>query len=502
MAGFKDAGQFTPTTLSLSPELVSSGGIDFDNLVAVKHPNFRLRRPDQMHTRESVSQHDLTPIKAYPKGLSSVTVPEPHSVLMGIEFEFTAIDLTGNPVSLYGRDCARQSPEGITLDLQENLWPIDEIPGLSPEGLKFQAEIAAPPGTTFTEMRTNLQRILGPVATAFQNRNWLMLPTGLSGLSLDQDFANISPHLYIGDIMTHGLDGSAKRFDSGATQGHVDHGPFGSSLEFLIHCGNAYNGVLATMLNALFLSAPFYQGKADHHLSHREQARRSISTHGGVQDNIPVSGWDFLARGHRQVASGKKPVPERAGGGLSNGSHNDFRPKLSTGTGEHGSTDSHPNIDLWIAQCLILRRFTEKLAEIVTSDSDSLPSFLTNDSFPTRAANRDAVARWGPDAALRTTAGKLTVRKAWNHFFTWASPPDSHPDWDHTQDIVQRTLAPSAPDVESYFDPASPHYLHGIIANTMLEEFSKRNGPEEESIKQVNVAVAQGFMGLVQRSLW
>jgi hypothetical protein len=501
MSGFKDAGQFIPVSTNINPQVAESGGIDFEHLVAVKHPNFRLRKPDQMSTRTDLSLGDLTPIKTIPRSLSAITLPPPETARMGIEAEFHVIDTKGNPVSMYGADSVQKLKDGkethFVIDHQNEPWAIDSVPGLTPEGLKFQAEIATSPETTFDTLHQRLKETLVPIAQAFQNKKWYLQPTGLLGLPLKPDISNISPHDYIFDIHTFGLKQSATDFDANTIQSHVDQSPFGASLEFSLIIGNAYNGVLATMINALSLSAPFWKGRANHSLSYRELARNRITTHGGVQDNIPVDAEAFLLRGHQRVSSGEIPVPERAGGGQSNGSHNDYRPKLSTGTGEHGSSDSNPNPELWVAQTLILRRFTEKVAESITHKENILPPFLVMDSFSTRKTNRRLAAKYGIDACIFTSAGQITIRQAWENFFAWAKPKYSSQDWDRSVDIINRSMAQSANRVEDFYNPNSPNYLHGSFAIAMMKTYGELPGSELDKIKQTNIQVATGFMGLI-----
>ncbi|OGD10134.1 hypothetical protein A2397_06135 [Candidatus Amesbacteria bacterium RIFOXYB1_FULL_44_23] len=503
MPGFKDAGKFTPASVKLDSEIAQRGGIDYDNMLAVKHPNYRLRKPGQENTRLDVSAGDITPIKAMPKPLARINLATPDTALMGIEAEFFVINSAGHPVTMYGADSVQEISEGnkkiVVVNHQGQPWDLDQIPGLTPEGLNSQVEIATSPHNSFEDLQKNLTQTLVPIATAFQAKGWLMLPTGLSGLPLKSDISNIPPHEYMVSIHTHGLKRTALTFDAQTVQSHVDQSGFGSSIEFSLALGNSYNAVLSTMINALSLSAPFWKGRSDSLLSHRESSRNQISTRGGVQDNIPVDALSFLHRGHLRVTAGEIPVPERAGGGKSNGSHNDYRPKLSTGTAEFGSSDSNPNPELWVAQTVVLRRFTEIVAQLVRDETGHLPSFLEMESFDVRKANRLAAAKNGVDAVISTKAGLLTIRQAWNNFFSWAKPKHSSPDWDRSVDVIKRTLAQNAKNVQDYFNPNSPNHLHGSVAVAMLRQYEQLSGPETDRIAQVNVMVASGFMGLIDR---
>lgn len=502
MSSFKEAGKFEPATLKIPSSLAESGGISLENWVSIKHPNFRLRKPDQGNTRQEISSTDIVPIRLENKPIRSSTLPQPESVSMGIEMEFDVFDTDGRPASLYGNGSITEIKDGAENHIEVSHgtlpWALDEIPGLTPEGLAFQGEIATAPQTTFSSLKADLVGTLKPIVEAFRTRNWVLQPTGLSGLNLDKTPTNISPHEYIKDIHFFGLRGTAFDFDANTVQSHVDLRPFGNSIELALLVGNKYNAVLSTMLNALSLSAPFWKGEPNRLLSHRELSRNQIFTEGGVQDNIPLNAQDFLVRGHSRVANGEIPVPERAGGGKSNGSHNDFRPKLSTGTAEFGSSDSNPNIELWCAQTTVLKHFCEKVVESVHSGSGNLPDFLEMDTYTTRRSNRMAAAEFGPDAEIATKAGKMSIRQAWQLFFEWAKPKYPSQDWDISIDVIRRSLAPSANSVEDYFNPNSPNYLHGIFASAMIAEFRQHSGPTEDIIKQVNMVTSQGFMRLVE----
>ncbi len=494
MAGFKDAGTFIPPEFAI-PDTIRNGGVG--DGYEVRHGNFRLRKQSERHTLKEVSAGDITHHHLFPKGLQSVKQPIENQSKMGIEAEFGGIDSAGNLVSFYGQDHAFKAGDEIRVTNIEKTWPIDEIPGLTPEGLATQAEIGTKPATTAKELRADITGKLVPIISHMNERGWMLLPTGLTGLPMQPSWENIAPHPYIVDIMTHGLHGSALRFDANTVQNHVDLRPIGASLDFALALGNEYNAVLAAMLAAIATSAPFWNGHNTDLLSAREYSRNQLSTVGGVMDNIPVNSQEFLARGHARVSTGDIPVSERAGGGKSNGSHNNYRPKTTTGTAEFGSPDGNPNIHLWIASNLILRRFTEKVAHSVVTGTP-MPRFLENPSLATRRQNAHSISKDGEQATLTTSTGRLSVGQAWENFFHWAKPTRPDPDWQFAETTITKSLGPSARSVREFFDPDSDKYMSGNFGRAMQSDFWGRTGSELDRIKAVNHQVAIGFISLVQ----
>lgn len=497
--GFKEAGEFIPATVDDS---VQGGGVYFDQKgfaeYSVNHPNFRLRVRGQEDTEELVSAQDIKPILLHPNPEAPREIPKPWEVNCGLEAEFFVLDSQGNPVDLYGGDRVfingKDKPEIDDADSSE--WLIDKL-GASPEGLRFQAEINVDPASSWEELEKNTLTKLKSVYLACLEHNVYLDPSALSGMRLDgSDWNLISTHPYILKIHSHGLHGTALNFDANTVQAHVDLAPFGSSSDFAIYSGNIFNREMATMLHAISVSAPFWQGRITDNLSNREFSRNRLSTRGGVQADVPFSGEQLIHEGDRLVRNGQIPVPERAAR-----SHNDFRPKYTTGTLEVGSADMTANIDFWFAQAFAQKQFVLKLAEHLR-EGEPLPRFLQPTDFETRKQNRHNSSRFGPNANLRLTRGDIAVRDAWRHFFEWAKPQDIDESWEKTVETISNMLSETTASrfgiraLEAYFDRQNPKtYMKGNLAEAQRAYAGALPAmDDEEKIKLTKAETSKWFM--------
>jgi len=508
--GFKEAGEFSQAYV---PDTVRNGGVYFDQKghaeYSVNHQNFRLRVRGQEQTEVEVSTQDIKPIKIHPGKVVPNEIPLSQEITCGLEAEFMILDSDGNTADLYGGNRVfingKDRPE---IDYSgEHEWLIDTL-GVSPEGLRFQAEVNTEPGRTWEELEYNTLLRLRNVYLACRKHNLYLLPTGLLGEKLEKDWNNISAHPYILKIHSHGLRGTALNFDSNTVQAHADLRPFGSS-DFGLYAANIYNNGLATLHNAISVSSPFWGGRITNNLSNREFARNKLSTVGGVQGDVPVNGNMLLQVGDQLVRSGKIPVPERAFG-----SHSDTRPaKLTTGTFEAGSADMTGNVDYWFAQAFINRQFLIKIAEHLKNDLP-VPPFMEKTDFETRKGNRWNSAHFGPNFNIKIANGAIGIREVWNSFFIWAEPNHVDSDWEKSKDAVLCMLSSTKSAsygeraIEAYFDTNNQDtYLKGNLAEAMLT-YAQSLAPMKEGkkIRLTNKEVATHFMNdlhfrLVQTNL-
>lgn len=496
--GFKEAGEFEQVCV---PDTVRNGGVYFDQKgraeFSVNHQNFRLRVRGQEHTEAEVSIQDIKPIEIHPGDVVPSEIPLAQEISCGLEAEFMVLDEDGNKVDLYGGNRVfmngKNTPEIDYTDEQE--WLIDKL-HVSPEGLRFQAEINTLPATSWEELEHHTLLRLRDVYLACRKYNLFLLPTGLLGEKLESDWNNISAHPYILKIHSHGLSGTALNFDSNSVQAHVDLRPFGSS-DFGLYAANIYNSGLATLHHAVSVSSPFWGGRITNNLSNREFSRNRLSTVGGVQGDVPVNGNTLLQVGDKLVRDGKIPVPERAFG-----SHNDTRPaKLTTGTFEAGSADMTGNVDYWFAQAFINRQFLIRLAEQLKA-GENLPTFMQKTDFETRRANRWDSSHFGPNFKLKISRGAISIDDAWNNFFSWAQPKDINSDWEKSKDTIGNMLAPTQASsygeraIEEYFDSDNPDtYLKGNLAEAMLA-FAQTIPAKTDTkrIQATNCEVTRHFM--------
>lgn len=461
------------------PPEVAWGGVYFGPNGAeysVRHPNFRLRGITSAMSTHVVCQSDIDPIKIQPSPNTEgwqqeVKVPASGEVSIGLEAEFIVIDRHGNPVDLYNGDCIHLNGKGPEVHIKnpDATWLIDEL-GLSPEGLKFQAELGTKPANAWQDLHQNILDGLRQAHKVCKERGLYLLPVGLSGMPLEKIWGNIPPHPYMVSIHSFGLRETALDWDPCTVQTHTDLRPFGPA-EFGLYAANVGNNLLFTMEHALSVSAPFNKGRITQNLSNRERVRNRLSTVGGVQANIPESANKMLEVGDTLIRQGAIPVPERAFG-----SHKDTRPvKFTTGTFEVGSADSCPNIDMWIALAVINREFLIKLARDLQSGKP-VPEFLVGNNFQTRKENRAKTSRFGNNATLATPVGEIPVAQAWDMFFSWIEEDGpTTPDWQMARSVVITSLTQQN------------------VAAQMLE-YAGTKGNEVQRIKRANLQVAKEFM--------
>ena len=501
MAGFKEAGQFSEVQV---PPEYRDGGINMVEGYSVRHPNFRLRPDTQVETQDCVSAKDLDPVLLIPDQMKGLRLPEnPSTVYMGMEVEFSVIDIQGAPADLYGKDKIVRSNGNLQIDSTGNPWEIDFLGG-SPECLRNQIEINAPKSSGALEMVSETIKRQQELIRRADQRGFMLLPTGLYGLKLKPGWDNVPPHPYIMKVHYHSLGSGGQTFDGMSIQHHVDLTDYGGSLEHALYIGNQYNNLLASMLAGLTTSSPFHNGQITGLYSNRESARHTLATRGGVQaTDYQLDGKAFIQNANRLIKAGVIPVPERGGNYLDsvgNGSHKDYRPKISLCTGEFCACDMTPNPLLQAAEGVILRRFVHKMTEYFVQQ-EPLPRFLGRLSPEDRIYNRDSVSISGNNAVLRTAAGNMHISETWSNMQNWLWESDSFDSLDanlsHTavdMALDVRYLDGSGEDeVANYFDMRSQAFMRGNFSAIMIGYAKTVEGKQETKINKTNLEVARRY---------
>jgi len=511
MSTFKEAGGFKPVSKEISrfitPKVARKGGIvvaDDRRVLEVRPPQARLRRSAEAHfVNGGLAAHDVSEWSLEPEG--SLKDPET-PVTVGAEMEFAVLNREGKVVNL-------ALPFG-------GGWLLDYL-GASPEGLRFQAEFNLKPGFDWDDMIDQVFHILKTVVRRADQLGLLLLPTGEVGYSFEKDWSLILPHPYI-EAIQRMLEGTALDFDAQTVQAHVDVRPFGGSLEAGHTLANHFNGVFATMLNAVFSASPFRDGKVGPGVGLREFSRRQLVTVGGVQSNYEMPPWDYVDYAHRLLQEGVIPAAERAGGRVSNGrvdwvhgifAHNDTRVKVSsTGTFEASSTDMNPNPYSWLVHMFVVRRFLTQVARTLVRGGE-MPAFLEMPDYDTRVKNRDAAVLIGPEAVIQTEAGAYKIRDLWYAFYHWAltdlEKRGQETDFTLSMRVILAMLdnkVHSDPwkQMELYFNPQSEWFMRGNFGQLMLRcaRSLPSTMPDEERIRRVNLEVARLFRGFIKSWGW
>ena len=504
MSSFKEIGQYSETRV---PDNLRQGGIPESLEFSVRPVEYRIRPLSQQGSVSEVSEHDLSPILLKPSELADISIPQIESLQLGMETEFNIIDNQANPANLYGDDFIY--PEGSNIKFSNNgtPWILDSL-NASPECLRFQVELnACPDNNPFQVIKTNLRQQQDLIAN-LEAHELLLLPTGLSGYKLEKSWSNVPPHPYVAAIHQHSIGKEGSAFDGMSLQHHVDLKPYGGNLDHALYIGNSYNNLLASMLAALSTSSPFWRGEITPNFSNREYARNKLKTRGGIQAvDYPIDGEGYLAHANRLIKAGAIPVPERAGSyadRIGNGSHRDFRPKISLGTAEFGSCDMHPNPLLNVANIIILRKFVHKISEDYEKGIP-LPKFLEPIEPIKRVNNRVNANKFGNNSRFLTATGTYHISELWQDFFTWIAGANAYDhDIAFAESAVNMALDRQAPlgrnehALEDYFDPRKPEtFLRGNFATVMKEHASSCKGSRKEVIRQTNLAIANNYKNFI-----